>query len=81
VREGSGLFLLRIAFGGGGDSRLTLEIFGARPGRAGCGSPSEVQQAMMENTPGLADVRVVARGRGGPSSPCAWTATRPRCSA
>jgi hydrophobic/amphiphilic exporter-1 (mainly G- bacteria), HAE1 family len=55
VREGSGLFLLRIAFGGGGDG-LTVEIFGDDL-ESGLRLAERVQQA-IETVPGLSDVRV-----------------------
>ena len=55
VREGSGLFLLRIAFGGGGDG-LTVEIFGEDL-ESGLVLAERVQRA-LETVPGLSDVRV-----------------------
>jgi HAE1 family hydrophobic/amphiphilic exporter-1 len=55
VREGSGLFLLRIAFGGGDDG-MTVEIFGEDL-EAGLELAERVQRA-LETVPGLSDVRI-----------------------
>lgn len=55
VREGSGLFLLRIAFGGGDDG-LTVEIFGEDL-ESGLVLAERVQRALA-TIPGLSDVRV-----------------------
>ncbi|HEX2163123.1 MAG TPA: efflux RND transporter permease subunit [Thermoanaerobaculia bacterium] len=55
VREGSGLFLLRIAFGGGGDG-MTVEIFGEDL-ESGLRLAERVQRA-LETVPGLSEVRI-----------------------
>jgi hydrophobic/amphiphilic exporter-1 (mainly G- bacteria), HAE1 family len=55
VREGSGLFLLRIAFGGGDDG-ITVEIFGEDL-ESGLRLAERVQRS-LEGVPGLSDVRV-----------------------
>lgn len=56
AREGSGLFLLRIAFGGGGNANLSIEIRGHDLER-GYQIAAQVEEA-IRHVPGIADVRL-----------------------